>query len=159
MINQNVSCFLLQNFHKTSNCPFYRPSGVFIRNQFMNIMHIHVGNMQFYTLAFEGLFLQFILWTPEMGWNCPTMPLSDKNDKLHENGSLVIENKYILLPVVKKKSIMWKVQGFLLSCAPSHGLFCMNGTRFSRFVMNPLGGAWPSVPAFLDTPFIFAIYY
>ena len=46
MINQNVSCFLLQNFHKTSNCPFYRPSGVFIRNQFMNIMHIHVGNMQ-----------------------------------------------------------------------------------------------------------------
>ncbi len=61
MINQNVSCFLLQNFHKTSNCPFYRPSEVFIRNQFMNNMHIHVGNMQFYTLAFEGLFLQFIL--------------------------------------------------------------------------------------------------
>ena len=116
MINQNVSWFFLPKFHKTSKCPFYRPSGVFSKNWFMNIMHIHVRNMQFYTLASENLFLQFILWTPEMGWNCPTMPHSDKNDKLHENGGLVSENKYILLLMVKKKSIMRKQRGFLLSC-------------------------------------------
>ena len=115
MINQNVSWFFLPKIHKTSKCPFYRPSGGFSKNWFMNIMHIHVRNMQFYTLASVNLFLQFILWAPEMGWNCPTLPHSDKNDKLHENGGLVSENKYILLPMVKKKSIMRKQRGFLLS--------------------------------------------
>ena len=159
MINQNVSWFFLPKFHKTSNCPFYRPSGVFSRNRLVNIMHIHVGNMQLYTLASEDLFLHFILWAPEMGWNCPTMPHSDKNDKLHENGILVSENKYILLPMVKKKSIMRKARAFFFLVAPSQGLFCMDRTRFARFAMNPLRGAWPPVPAFLDTPFIFAIYY
>ena len=156
MINQNVSWFFLPKFHKTSNCPFYRPSGGFNQNRLVNIMHIHFGNMQLYTLASKNLFLQFILWAPEMGWNCPTMPHSDKNDKIHENGSPVSENKYILLPMVKKKSIMRKQQ---VLAAPSHGLFCMDRTRFVRFAMNALRGAWPPVPAFLDTPFIFAIYY
>lgn len=51
----------LPKFHKTSNCPFYRPSGAFNQNRLVNIMHIHVGNMQLYTLASENLFLQFIL--------------------------------------------------------------------------------------------------
>ena len=106
MINQNVSWFFLPKFHKTSNCPFYRPSGVFSRNWFVNIMHIHVGNMQFYALASSGFFLLFILWAPEMGWNCPTTPQRGKNDSLYENRNLTNENKYILLPKVKKKSIM-----------------------------------------------------
>ena len=57
MINQNVSWFFLPKFHKTSNCPFYRPSGVLSRNRLVNIMHIHVKNMQLYTLASEDLFL------------------------------------------------------------------------------------------------------
>jgi len=34
------------------------------------------------------------------------MPHRGKNDKLHENIAFVSENKYILLPKVKKKSIM-----------------------------------------------------
>ena len=87
------------------------------------------------------------------------MPHSDKNDKLLENRGFVSENKYILLPMVKKKSIMRKARAFFFLVAPSQGLFCMDRTRFARFVMNPLRGALPSVPAFLDTPFIFAIYY
>ena len=87
------------------------------------------------------------------------MPHSDKNDKLYENESLVSENKYILLPMVKKKSIMRKARAFFVLAAPSQGLFCMDRTRFACFAMNPLRGAWPPVPAFLDTPFIFAIYY
>ena len=84
------------------------------------------------------------------------MPHSDKNDKLLENRGFVSENKYILLPMVKKKSIMRKQQ---VLAAPSQGLFCMDRTRFARLAMNPLRGAWPPAPAFLDTPFIFAIYY
>ena len=106
MINQNVSWFFLPKFHKTSNCPFYRPSGVSSRNWFVNIMHIHVKNMQFYAFASSGFFLLFIPWVPEMGWNCPTTPHRGKNDNLHENIAFVSENKYILLPMVKKKSIM-----------------------------------------------------
>ena len=115
MINQNVSWFFPPKIHKTSNCPFYRPFGVLSKNRLVNIMHIHVKNTQFYTFASEKLFLHFILWTPEMGWNCPTTPHSDKNDKLHENRGLTSENKYILLPMVKKKSIMRKQRGFLRS--------------------------------------------
>ena len=48
---------------------------------------------------------------------------------------------------------------FFVLAAPSHELFCMDGTRFARFAKKALRGAWPPVPAFLDTPFIFAIYY
>lgn len=61
--NDKSECIMifLPKIHKTSNCPFYRPSGVFSKNRFMNIMHIHVRNMQFYTFASENLFLQFIL--------------------------------------------------------------------------------------------------
>ena len=159
MINQNVSWFFLPKFHKTSNCPFYRPSGVFSRNLFMNIMHIHVGNMQFYTLASKRLFLLFIPWAPEMGWNCPIMPHRAKNDSLYENRIFVSENKYIILPMVKKKSIMRKVRGFLLS----HRSFpwsLLNGwDPLRRFCVWSAARGSPSVPAFLDTLFIFAIYY
>ena len=87
------------------------------------------------------------------------MPHNDKNDKLHENENFVSENKYILLPRVKKKSIMRKARAFFFLAAPSQGLFCMDGIRFARFAKKALREALPSVPAFLDTPFIFAIYY
>lgn len=54
---------------------------------------------------------------------------------------------------------MRKARAFFFLAAPSQGLFCMDGIRFARFAKKALRGAWPSVPAFLDTPFIFAIYY
>ena len=48
--------------------------------------------------------------------------------------------------MVKKKSIMRKARAFFFLVAPSQGLFCMDRTRFARFAMNPLRGAWPPAP-------------
>lgn len=48
--------------------------------------------------------------------------------------------------MVKKKSIMRKARACFFLTAPSQGLFCMDRTRFARFAMKALRGAWPPVP-------------